>query len=198
LVIYKPITIFCEENISFFIIFIPKEIFSIGNLFGIKIIHIIAKDFQWKVILLKKKNQNDFKRLISSTNVTRDGEIADKTVYGLNSDAIAKEEMYDGFYAVCTNLDEDTEAITKINHRRWEIEECFRIMKSEFKARPVYLSRDDRIEAHFTTCFLALVLYRYLEKYLSEEFTTQEIVTGLRDMNFYSRLPPPQPFGSIQ
>ena len=135
---------------------------------------------------IKKKNQNDFKRLISSTNVTRDGEIADKTVYGLNSDAIAKEEMYDGFYAVCTNLDEDAEAITKINHRRWEIEECFRIMKSEFKARPVYLSRDDRIEAHFTTCFLALVLYRYLEKYLSEEFTTQEIVTGLRDMNFHS------------
>ena len=135
---------------------------------------------------IKKKNQNDFKRLISSTNVTRDGEIADKTVYGLNSDAIAKEEMYNGFYAVCTNLDEDAEAITKINHRRWEIEECFRIMKSEFKARPVYLSRDDRIEAHFTTCFLALVLYRYLEKYLSEEFTTQEIVTGLRDMNFHS------------
>lgn len=135
---------------------------------------------------IKKKNQNDFKRLISSTNVTKDGEIADKTVYGLNSDAIAKEEMYDGFYAVCTNLDEDAEAITKINHRRWEIEECFRIMKSEFKARPVYLSRDDRIEAHFTTCFLALVLYRYLEKYLSEEFTTQEIVTGLRDMNFHS------------
>ena len=135
---------------------------------------------------IKKKNQNDFKRLISSTNVTKDGEIGDKTVYGLSSDAIAKEEMYDGFYAVCTNLDEDAEAITKINHRRWEIEECFRIMKSEFKARPVYLSRDDRIEAHFTTCFLALVLYRYLEKYLSEEFTTQEIVTGLRDMNFHS------------
>lgn len=135
---------------------------------------------------IKKKNQNDFKRLISSTNVTEDGEIADKTVYGLNSDAIAKEEIYDGFYAVCTNLDEDAEVITKINHRRWEIEECFRIMKSEFKARPVYLSRDDRIEAHFTTCFLALVLYRYLEKYLDEKFTTQEIVTGLREMNFYS------------
>lgn len=94
--------------------------------------------------------------------------------------------MYDGFYAVCTNLDEDAEVITKINHRRWEIEECFRIMKSEFKARPVYLSRDDRIKAHFTTCFLALVLYRYLEKYLEEKFTTQEIVTGLREMNFYS------------
>ena len=135
---------------------------------------------------IKKKNQNDFKRFVSSTNVTKDGEIADKTVYGLNLKAIANEEMYDGFYAVCTNLDEDPEVITKINHRRWEIEECFRIMKSEFKARPVYLSRDDRIQAHFTTCFLALVLYRYLEKYLSEKFTTQQIVTGLREMNFYS------------
>ena len=60
MVIYKPITIFCEENISFFIIFNPKEIFSIGNLFGIKIIHIIAKDFQWKVILLKKKKMETF------------------------------------------------------------------------------------------------------------------------------------------
>ena len=59
-------------------------------------------------------------------------------------------------------------------------------MKSEFKARPVYLSRDDRIRAHFTTCFLALTLYRYLEKRLGENFTTEEIITGLQEMNFYS------------
>jgi len=135
---------------------------------------------------IKKKSQNDFKRFIESTSVTKDGEIADKTVYGIDTDAVAKEEMYDGFYAVCTNLEDDASVITKINHRRWEIEECFRIMKSEFKARPVYLSRDDRIQAHFTTCFLALVLYRYLEKCLGEKFTSHEIVTGLRDMKFYS------------
>lgn len=135
---------------------------------------------------IKKKNQNDFKRFITSTSITKDGEIADKTVYGINTDAVANEEMYDGFYAVCTNLEDDASVITKINHRRWEIEECFRIMKSEFKARPVYLSRDDRIQAHFTTCFLALVLYRYLEKCLGEKFTSHEIVTGLREMNFYS------------
>lgn len=135
---------------------------------------------------IKKKNQNDFRRFISSTNVTKDGEIADETIYGIDTDAVVKEEKYDGFYAVCTNLEDDAEAITKINHRRWEIEECFRIMKSEFKARPVYLSRDDRIQAHFTTCFLALVLYRYLEKLLGEQFTSQEIINGLRDMNFYS------------
>ncbi|WP_213974251.1 IS1634 family transposase [Tepidanaerobacter acetatoxydans] len=133
---------------------------------------------------VNKKNQNDFKRFISSTNVTKDGEIADKVIYSINQDAIAKEEMYDGFYAVCTNLDEDASVITKINHRRWEIEECFRIMKSEFKARPVYLSRDDRIQAHFTTCFLAIVIYRYLEKYLSEEFTSSEIIHSLRNMDF--------------
>ena len=135
---------------------------------------------------IKKRDQNDFKRFITSTNVTKDGEIADKTVYSINADAIANEEMYDGFYAVCTNLEDDATVITKINHRRWEIEECFRIMKSEFKARPVYLSRDDRIQAHFTTCFLALVLYRYLEKCLGEKFMSHEIINSLRDMNFYS------------
>lgn len=134
---------------------------------------------------IKKKNQNDFRRFISSTSITKDGEIADKAVYTIDGDTISKEEMYDGFYAVCTNLDEDASVITKINHRRWEIEECFRIMKSEFKARPVYLSRDDRIKAHFTTCFLALVLYRYLEKYLDEKFTCNKIIKELRDMNFY-------------
>ena len=131
-----------------------------------------------------KKNQNDFKRFISSTHVTEDGELADKAIYSLNETVIADEEIYDGFYAVCTNLDDDAMSIAEINYRRWEIEECFKIMKSEFKAKPVYLSRDDRIKAHFTTCFLALVLYRYLEKCLDEEFTSHEIISSLRDMNF--------------
>ncbi|WP_017754390.1 IS1634 family transposase [Calidifontibacillus oryziterrae] len=135
---------------------------------------------------IMKKNQNDFKRFISPTNITDDGEIADKVIYRLDEQAIATEELYDGFYAICTNLDDDASAITKINHRRWEIEESFRMMKSEFKARPVYLSRDDRIQAHFTTCFLALTLFRYLEKRLGEKFTSHDIVTGLREMNFYS------------
>lgn len=135
---------------------------------------------------INKKKQNDFKRFISPTHVTKDGEIAGKVIYNIDEDSIANEAMYDGFYAVCTNLDDDASSIAKINHRRWEIEECFRIMKSEFKARPVYLSRDDRIQAHFTTCFLALTLYRYLEKKLDEKFTSHAIVAGLRDMNFYS------------
>lgn len=134
---------------------------------------------------IKKCNPNDYKRFIEKTSVTPNGEIAEKDIYNINLEIIAKEEAYDGFYAVCTNLEDDASDIIKINHKRWEIEECFRIMKSEFKARPVYLTRDDRIEAHFTTCFLAMVLYRYLEKRLDSKFTCTEIIKGLRDMNFY-------------
>lgn len=133
---------------------------------------------------LKKCSQNDYKRLIEKTSITPDGEVADKDVFRINEQLIASEESFDGFYAVCTNLEDEAPAIIKINHRRWEIEECFRIMKSEFKARPVYLSRDDRITAHFTTCFLAMVLYRHLEKKLAGKFTACEVIHGLRDMNF--------------
>jgi len=135
---------------------------------------------------INKKRQTDYKRFISTTKVTGDGEVAEKSVYSLDEESIAKEAMYDGFYAVCTNLEDDASEIAKINHRRWEIEECFRIMKSEFKARPVFLRNDDRIEAHFTTCFLALVLYRYLEKSLDSAFTTSDIVNQLRNMNFHA------------
>ncbi|MGI6727238.1 MAG: IS1634 family transposase [Anaerovoracaceae bacterium] len=135
---------------------------------------------------LKKHHQNDFKRFITKTNVTSDGEIAEREVYSISQEIISNEETYDGFYAVCTNLEDDAPAITKINHNRWKIEECFRLLKTDFRARPVYLSRDDRIKAHFTTCFLALTLYRYLEKRLKEEFTSTEIISQLRDMNFYS------------
>lgn len=135
---------------------------------------------------VNKKKQNDYKRFISTTKVTGDGEVAEKSIYSLNEEAVEKEAMYDGFYAVCTNLEDDASEIAKINHRRWEIEECFRIMKSEFKARPVFLRNDDRIKAHFTTCFLALVLYRYLEKRLDNKFTTNEIISQLKDMNFHA------------
>jgi len=133
---------------------------------------------------LKKVNQNDFKRFITKTSYTTDGEQAKKEVYSINTDLILKEEAFDGFYAVCTNLEDDASAIIKVNKRRWEIEECFRIMKSEFKARPVNLSRDDRIEAHFMTCFLALIIYRLLEKKLNEKYTCSEIIDSLRDWDF--------------
>ena len=137
-----------------------------------------------KSFKLDKCNQNDFKRFIKKTNITNHGEIAEKKVLTLNNDAIHKEERFDGFYGVCTNLDDNAEEIIKVNQRRWEIEESFRIMKSEFKARPVYLSRDDRIIAHFTTCFLSLVLLRFLEKRLEENYTTSKIIDTLKNMNF--------------
>lgn len=134
---------------------------------------------------LKKVNQNDYKRFIKKTSVTPEGEVASKTVYEIDNSVIQKEETFDGFYAVCTNLDGDATAVLMVNRRRWQIEECFRIMKSEFKARPVYLSRDDRITAHFIVCFIALVVYRLLEKKLGEQYTCSETVQGLRDMNFH-------------
>lgn len=134
---------------------------------------------------LNKPRQNDYKRLIHQTNITNEGEIANKEIHSLDTEIIAKEEMFDGFYGVCTNLEDKVEDIVKINQQRWEIEEGFRLLKSDFKARPVYLTRDDRIKAHFTTCFLALTLFRYLEKRLDKAFTCTEIITQLKDMNFY-------------
>lgn len=132
---------------------------------------------------LDKCNQNDFKRFIKRTNITTEGEIAEKKILSINNEIIQKEEQFDGFYGVCTNLDDNAEEIIKVNQKRWEIEESFRIMKSEFKARPIYLSRDDRIIAHFTTCFLSLVILRFLEKRLEEKYTSSEIIETLKNMN---------------
>lgn len=136
---------------------------------------------------IKSNNENDPKRFIEITSTTSNGEIANETHYSLNQDKINEEAKYDGFYAVCTNLEDSVEDIIKINKRRWEIEESFRIMKSEFDSRPVYLSREDRIKAHFITCFLSLVIYRYLEKKLDEKYTTSQIIETLRNMNFYKK-----------
>ena len=133
---------------------------------------------------LKKYNQNDYKRFVHKTSCTTEGEVAEKEIYSIDKSLILKEEAFDGFYGVCTNLDADVSEIIRVNNRRWEIEECFRIMKSEFRARPVYLSNDDRIDAHFITCFISLVIYRLLEKRLKGEFTCHEIISELRDMNF--------------
>lgn len=132
---------------------------------------------------LSRKKENDPKRFVIQEHCTTDGEAAEKTITSLNQNRIDNEMKYDGFYAVCTNLEDDVSDIIRINQKRWEIEECFRIMKTEFKARPVYLSRRDRITAHFTTCFTALVIYRMLEKKLENRFTCEEIIGTLRDMN---------------
>lgn len=131
-----------------------------------------------------KAKQNDPKRFIKTLNTTDTGEVASETYYSINQRVIEEEAKYDGLYAVCTNLEDKVEEIVKVNHRRWEIEESFRIMKSEFEARPVHLSREDRIKAHFITCFLALVIYRFLEKKMEEKYTTSELIETLKQMNF--------------
>lgn len=131
----------------------------------------------------KGKGSNDPARFIQRTAVTEDGEIAQKSIYQLDEAKILEESMYDGFYAVVTNLEGDIRELININKQRWEIEENFRIMKSEFEARPVFVRRGDRIKAHFLTCFISLLVYRLLEKKLGEEFTCSQILETLRTMN---------------
>lgn len=133
---------------------------------------------------INKKKQNDPKRFIKTDHATNDGEVADKSVSYIDQTVIEAEEMYDGFYAVCTNLDDSISSIVKSNKRRWEIEECFRIMKTDFEARPVYLNRQDRILAHFMTCFISLIVYRYLENKLDNKYTIDQILSTLQEMDF--------------
>ena len=153
--------------------------------------HIREKQIQRAISVIEKNpkkirsnNENDPKRFIEVITTTKDGEVAETNNYILNQEKINEEALYDGLYGVCTNLEDDVEEIIRINKRRWEIEESFRIMKSEFKARPVYLSRNDRIKAHFLTCFLSLVIFRYLEKKLDEKYTVSEIINTLKDYEF--------------
>lgn len=118
--------------------------------------------------------------------MTSSGEICDKEIPYLNTDLITEEEKYDGFYVVCTNLNKTSvEEVVRINKQRWEIEECFRIMKTEFSARPVYLQKEDCIKAHFITCFVSLVVFRIIEKKLGEQYTCDEIIKVLRSMMMY-------------
>lgn len=132
---------------------------------------------------MMRKGANDFRRLCKMTSVTTEGELADENVWTLNEQAVAEEERYDGFYGLCTSLeDDDVEGILAVNARRWEIEECFRIMKTEFKARPVYLSKQERIRAHFLTCFIALLVFRIVEKKLNADYTCEQIIDTLRSM----------------
>ena len=131
-----------------------------------------------------RKNPNDPARFIGKMAVTKDGEAADIKQY-LDEDKIAEEAQYDGLYAVCTDLlDDEAGDILKVSEGRWKIEECFRIMKTDFTARPVYLRDENRIKAHFLICFLALTVYRYLEKKLDSKYTCEELLDTLKAMNF--------------
>lgn len=142
-----------------------------------------AKKFVESPSKLTRNKSNDPKRFIEQGHCTPDGEVASKTITSLNQEQIDNEARYDGLYAVCTNLEYDVSGIIKINQKRWKIEECFRIMKTEFKARPVYLSRKDRITAHFSTCFTALVIYRILEHKLNEKYTCEALIDTVRSMD---------------
>ena len=95
---------------------------------------------------------------------------------------IEKEAMYDGFYAVVTNLEGDVSEIIQINQQRWQIEENFRIMKEDLSSRPAFVRREDRIKAHFMTCYISLIVYRLLEKKIGKGFTCGQILQTLRSM----------------
>lgn len=140
------------------------------------------KSIETNNVTRKGKNQNDYRRFIESTNSTKNGEIAENTTYSINQNIIDEEEKYDGYYALTTNLNGDITEIFKIVKGRWEIEESFRIMKSDFVARPINLSREDRIKAHFMTCFISLFIYRLLEKKLNYKYTTSQILSTLKNM----------------
>lgn len=131
-----------------------------------------------------RKNPNDPARFVGNEAITKDGETANIHYY-LDEERIAEEAKYDGLYAVCTDLlDDPVGDILKVSEGRWQIEECFRIMKTDFAARPVFVQRDDRIKAHFLICFLSLLNYRLLEKQLGNKYTCQEILKTLKDINF--------------
>ena len=140
------------------------------------------KSIETNQVTRKGKNQNDYRRFIDTLNSTDNGEIAENTTYSINQDIIDEEEKYDGYNALTTNLVGDIEEIFKIVKGRWEIEESFRIMKSDFLARPVNLTREDRIKAHFMICFISLFIYRILEKKLNYKYTTSQILNTLRNM----------------
>lgn len=132
----------------------------------------------------QRKNPNDPARFVNRIAVTEDGEKA-KVHYFLDLDKIAEEEKYDGLYAVCTDLlDDDVADILKVSEGRWQIEDCFRTMKTDFEARPAYVSREDRVKAHFLTCFLALLHFRLLQRSLKNTYTTDQLLQVLKSIRF--------------
>ena len=132
----------------------------------------------------QRKNPNDPARFVNKIAATNEGEKAE-IYYYLDLEKIAEEEKYDGLYAVCTDLlDDDVADILKVSEGRWQIEDCFRTMKTDFDARPVYVSREDRIKAHFLICFLALLHFRMLKKTLKTPCTTEQLLHVLRSIKF--------------
>lgn len=131
---------------------------------------------------INKKRPNAPGRYVTETYATQDGEIAVFKVAALNLDAISDDEKYDGFYGICTDLNNPVNEIIELNHNRWESEDCFRVMKTDFKARPVFVWNDNHIKAHFMTCFISLMIFRVLESQLEYKYTATEILSKLREM----------------
>lgn len=132
---------------------------------------------------VERRGPNDPARLLSVEHVTAEGELASRAVVSLDEGKVAEESRYDGFSCIATSLEDDPAEIIAVNKRRWQIEECFRIMKTEFRARPVYLSRAERIRGHFLTCFIALLAYRLMDARLGRAFTCEELLSTLRGMD---------------
>ena len=146
-------------------------------------------------------NPNDFRRLIKEeinevktkkSKKPKEGNSFNKEEktqyfysYSIDQDKIKEEEKYDGYYGITTNLNSDIEEILKISKNRWEIEESFRILKTDFDSGTIHLSREDRIKAHFLTCFISLLIYRILENKLNYKYTNTQIIDKLKEMNVY-------------
>lgn len=126
-----------------------------------------------------KKGPNDIRRFLKNTS-------SDTANYVLDMDKIHEEEKYDGFYAVATNLDDSAKDILAVAQNRYKIEDCFRIMKTNFDARPVFLRKPERIRSHFLICYTALLIYRLMECKLDDNLThvtTSNLIKTLRNMN---------------
>ena len=145
-------------------------------------------------------NQNDYRRLIKEEvkainedknnkeyNSLNEAKKNDKYIYSysINEDIVKEEEKYDGYYGITTNLTGDISEILAISKNRWEIEESFRILKTDFDSGTIHLSREDRIKAHFLTCFISLLIYRILENKLNYKYTNNQIIEKLKEMEVY-------------
>lgn len=133
-----------------------------------------------------KKGSNDVTRFIKRTSKSKSGDAANINIYELDQEVIKKEEKYDGFYAIATNLADHPKHIISINSKRYKIEDCFRVLKTNFEARPIFHRNSSRIVSHFLFCFTALLIYRLLEAKLDRcnaHFTTDEILDTLKVMN---------------
>lgn len=132
-----------------------------------------------------KKGPHDVTRFIKRTSVGKNGEAA-KDHYSIDQSVIEKEEKYDGYYAIATNLDDNPKDILAVNSKRYKIEDCFRVLKTNFNARPVYHRNRKRIIAHFLICYTALLIYRLLETKLDRygtHFSAKNILETLQNMN---------------